>query len=434
MARLLPGPPARSHAHTGGWLARSGSRTAYTAAVGIGLVVVSFFVYWLSNMHFSAGRADFMYLADAFLHGRVWIPLGLPPNAPGLGENDIIVRAGHLYVPFAPFPAIALMPLVALIGPVNADHWETGINAALAATVVGLAYWVPGRIGVRRIAGRLFLAVLLGFSTQIWWVTTRGGVWHTGHLVATILALLLVAEMFGRQRALLMGFLVGLAFLTRAPLAFAGPGLALWALHRSGALDRGLETAARWARLPWRDWVLLVAGFAPSLAFFLFYNWARFGSVFESGYGLATLPGWLEALREQGLFSTSHIGMNLDYLFWKLPSLTGTFPWFQPDGLGMSVFFTSPALFVGLLAPRRDRRTWILLATAVLVLIPTLLYYGGGWLQYGYRYFLDSIPFVWAMVALYGAARRGRFPWWAWVLLGWGVLIGAGGVYWAYHL
>jgi hypothetical protein len=230
-----------------------------------------------------------------------------------------------------------------------------------------------------------------------------------------------------------MGLLVGFGFLTRAPLAFAGPGLALWVLSDSGALDRGQALGQRIAALPWRGWGLLILGFAPSLAFFLWYNWARFGSVTESGYALATLPGWLEALRQQGLFSPVHMGMNMEYLFLKLPKPTAEFPWFKPDGLGMSVLFTSPGLALGVFALRRDRRPWILLITAVLVLIPTLLYYGGGWLQYGYRYFLDSIPFIWAMVAVWGA-RRGGFPWWAWVLLGWGVLVGAAGVYWAYHL
>ena len=411
----------------------TGRPRALTVAVGIGLVVVAFFVYWLSNQDFTAGRADFMYLADAFLHLRVWIPAGLAPNAPIVGENDVIVLGGHIFVPFAPFPAVVLMPLVAVIGPVNADHIETGINAALAAIAVGLAYWVAGRVGVRRIAGRLFLAILLGFSTQIWWVTTRGGVWHTGHLIATILVLLLIAQMFGRRRAFLMGLLVGFAFLTRAPLAFAGPGVALWLLHDSGALHRGRTLGERIRALPWRGWILLVLGFLPSLAFFLWYNWARFGSVLESGYALAALPAWLETLRQEGLFSPAHVGMNLEFLFLKLPRFTAVFPWFQPDGLGMSVLFTSPALFLAVLAPWRDRRTWILLITAVLVLIPTLLYYGGGWLQYGYRYFLDSIPFVWAMVGLYGA-RRGGFPWWTWVVLAWGVLVGAAGVYWAYHL
>ncbi len=171
----------------------------------------------------------------------------------------------------------------------------------------------------------------------------------------------------------------------------------------------------------------------PALAFFLWYNVDRFGTPFESGYALATLPPFLEALREQGLFSTTHIGMNLDYLFLKVPQLTADFPWFRPDGLGMSVLITSPGLLLAVRAPWRDRRSWLLLLAAVLVLVPTLLYYGGGWLQYGYRYFLDSIPFVWALVAL-GVRARGPIAWWGWALILWGVLIGLGGVYWAYHL
>jgi hypothetical protein len=99
----------------------------------------------------------------------------------------------------------------------------------------------------------------------------------------------------------------------------------------------------------------------------------------------------------------------------------------------MSVLFTSPGLLLAVLAPWRDRRTWILLIAAVLVLIPTLLYYGGGWLQFGYRYFLDSIPFLWAMGVI-GVARKGQVPWWGWTLILWSVLIGMTSVYWAYNL
>ena len=75
----------------------------------------------------------------------------------------------------------------------------------------------------------------------------------------------------------------------------------------------------------------------------------------------------------------------------------------------MSVFLTSPGLLLRSSRPWRDRRTWALLLAAVLVLIPTLLYYGGGWLQFGYRYFLDSIPFVWAL-AVMGIARKRPHP------------------------
>ena len=403
---------------------RFGHRSTW---VGLLVALVSFFVYWLSNRFFDAGRGDLFYLADAFLHGHTWISVAL-------GPNDVIYRDGHIYVPFGPFPAIALAPLVALVGPVTADQLEPGVNAGLAAAVVWLAWWVAGRIGVERLRDRLALAVLLGFSTQIWWVTTRGGVWHTGHLIATILTLLLIAELFGRRRALLMGLLIGADFLTRAPVAFVTPFVALWLVPDwSSVVDRGRALVDRVTALPWRSWVWLGIGLVPALAFFLWYNADRFGSPFESGYGLATLPEWLQNLRNQGLFSISHVSMNFDYLFLKMPDFTADFPYFRPDGLGMSVMFTSPGLLLALRAPRRDRRSWLLLGATILVLIPTLLYYGGGWLQYGYRYFLDSIPFVWALVAL-GIVHRGPIRLWGWVLIGFGVLVGLGGVYWAYHL
>ena len=80
-----------------------------------------------ANRRFDAGRGDFFYLADAFLHGRTW--LDVAASAP----YDVIYVDGHVYVPFAPFPAIVLMPLVAIVGAVTADQWESGINAVLAA-------------------------------------------------------------------------------------------------------------------------------------------------------------------------------------------------------------------------------------------------------------------------------------------------------------
>ena len=397
------------------------------ALAGLLVALAAFFVYWLSDRAYDAGRGDLFYLADAFLHGRTWIDVAL-------GPLDVIYRNDHVYVPFGPFPAIALMPMVAITGPVTADQLEPGIDAALAAAVVGLAWWVAGRIGVGRLRDRLALVVLLGFSTQIWWVTTRGGVWHTGHLVATILTLLLLAELFGRRRPMWMGLLIGAAFLTRAPVAFATPFVALWLVADwDEVAGRSRTVADRVTALPWRDWIWLGLALVPALAFFGWYNADRFGSPLESGYALAVVPEFLQTLRDQGLFSVAHVPMNLDYLFLHLPKLIDAFPYYQPDGLGMSVLITSPGLLLALRAPWRDRRSWLLLGAAALVLIPTLLYYGGGWFQYGYRYFLDSIPFVWALVAL-GIVHRGPIRWWGWALIGWGVLVGLGGVYWAYHI
>src|SRR5512141_1144586 len=145
-----------------------------TLWLGLLLAGLAFVVYWLSNRSFDAGRGDLFYLADAFLHGRTWITVAL-------GPNDVILRGDHIYVPFAPFPALALMPLVGVTGPITADQWGSGINAGLAAAAVGLAWWDSGVIGVRRLSDRLALALLLGFSTQFWWVSPRGGVWLPRH-------------------------------------------------------------------------------------------------------------------------------------------------------------------------------------------------------------------------------------------------------------
>jgi hypothetical protein len=171
----------------------------------------------------------------------------------------------------------------------------------------------------------------------------------------------------------------------------------------------------------------------PSIVAFLLYNQVRFGTPFESGYALATLPPFLQEQRAKGLFSLAHIPMNLEYFLLHLPRPIQGPPFFQPDGLGMSVFLTSPGLLFATQADWRRPRAWWLLGAAVTVLIPTLLYYGGGWLQYGYRYFLDSVPFVIALCGL-AAVHRGRIgPVWL-LLIAVGVVVMAIGVYWAYNL
>lgn len=420
----------------GGLTARSTVRSVPATATLVGLVVagVATIVYWLANRQFDAGRGDFFYLADAFLEGRTWL-------AVRLGPYDVIPVGDRFHVPFAPFPAIALMPLVALLGPVTADQVESGVNALLAGTGVGMCWWMLGRFGVARLTDRAWLTVLFGFSTQILWVTTRGGVWHTGHLIATILTFACLIELSGRQRAWLVGLYAGAAFLTRAPLAFAVPFYALMlherqpvatvvTLYGSGAgayIERARDA------IPWRRWVELALGVAPSIAFFFIYNQARFGTPLESGYALATLPDWLERQRAIGLFSIAHVPMNIDYLLLRIPRPIAGWPFIQPDGLGMSVLLTSPGLLFALRADWRRPRAWWLAGAALAVLVPTLLYYGGGWLQYGYRYFLDSVPFVIALCGI-AAAERGRIGtgWKALILLG--VAVMAIGVYWAYNL
>jgi hypothetical protein len=423
-----PVPIARraAGAHRTTWL-----REHAPPLVGLALPIVAFVAFLLSDRDFNAGHGDFFYLADAFLHGRTWLLLPL-------GAFDAVVVGSRVYVPYAPFPALVVLPLVALVGPQRADTWQPIVNAALAALDVWLVWALAGRIGVHRLIDRVWLAVLFGFSTQLWWVTARGGVWHTGHLVASALSLVALIELFGRRRMLMVGLVGGAAFLSRAPILFAMPFYGLWALlrrSRPSAVAAASPSRIRRfaAALPVRDWAYLVIGAMPALAFYLWYNATRFGSPLESGYEMASLPAFLEAQRRQGLFSVVHLGRNLDYLLWHLPQLIDGPPFIRPDGLGLSIFITSPALLLAVRAPWRDRRSWLLVGAFVCTLIPSLLYYGGGWFQFGYRYALDAIPFAVALCAMGVAARGGLGLGWR-ILIVAGVVVNGVGAYWATHL
>ena len=311
-------------------------------------------------------------------------------------------------MPFAPFPAFVLAPLVALVGRRSGGRLGARRSNALLATAgLGLLWRLAGRLGVA--LGRSTgpgCVVLFGFSTATWWVTMRGGVWHTGQLIASILTFAGLLEAFGRRRPVVMGLLAGAGFLTRATLVAALP---YWVLAIAARRDPR-AAAGRPARgdrrrrppgRPGRRW-----GSPRRSLFGLWYNAVRFGNPLESGYGIAALPAFLEARRALGLFSPAHLAMNLDYFLLHLGQVS-PFPWFEPDGLGLSVLVTSPGLLYAVRADWRNRETIALGVTALLVLVPSLLYYGGGWWQFGYRYALDAFPFVMALCAM-AAARQGR--------------------------
>jgi hypothetical protein len=385
---------------------------------------IAWLIYWLSGRDMPwPPRLDFFYLADAFLHGRTW--LEFQPYA-----SDVIVRDGRTYIPLAPLPGVLLVPLVAVLGVDGAAVLRPAINTLLAAMCVALTWPLAGRLGVRSVADRLWLCVLLGLSTVLWWVAQRGGPWHTGQLLGTALTFGCLVELTGRRRGWLVGLLSGAAFLARAPMALAIPIYGAW-LAVAARRREPTGTAAPRDRL--RSAVVMLACAAPALLFFLAYNAVRFGSPFESGYALASLLPSLERQRQQGLFGLVHLPMNLELLLLHRPLPIPEFPWIKPDGFGLSILLTSPGLLLALRAPFRRTDARLLALGFVLTLLPSLFYYGGGWKQYGYRYALDAIPFAIALCAL-AAARDGRIGLPVKGLIVFGVLVNLLGVYWAFRI
>jgi hypothetical protein len=378
----------------------------------IAIVLVGGAVYLATDLGRSAGRPDFYYLADAFLHGRLWLETPLFPI-------DSVVVGDRTYIPFGPLMSIVLVPLVAMLGPAGASAHEPVVNALMAAGSLALVDVLLHRVARLTTTQRFWIVVFFGFSTPLWWLVLNGGVWHEAQILATVITLAFLVEAFGRRRPLLLGALVGAAFLCRPPVILALP-FAAWMVARDAddLGDRLKRIAA----------VAIAA--APALAIALWYNAARFGSPFESGYGLAAIPDFLAAQRAQGLFSLAHVPMNLDYLLWHLPRFRLAPAFIVPDGFGMSIALTSPALILAVRADWRSRETLLLAGTCLLVLIPSLLYYGGGWFQFGYRYALDVLPFTIAMLAR--AVERSGLPRWGIALIVFGCAVNGAGILWAH--
>jgi multisubunit Na+/H+ antiporter MnhB subunit len=99
-----------------------------------------------------------------------------------------------------------------------------------------------------------------------------------------------------------------------------------------------------------------------------------------------------------------------------------TCPLAVPRDIGMSVLLTSPAYLLAIPAflDRDPRRRRIALAAGLAVLLVSLanlMHFSQGWVQFGYRFANDTVPFALVLVAL-GFARlvepdRGRIRRWA---------------------
>jgi hypothetical protein len=307
--------------------------------------------------------------------------------------NDIVTIDGRYYQAMSLLPTIpyfALVPFEAL--------WP--LSRWIVSAVVGiLAGWVALPLARRYGPGGsadYWLAALGAFGTLIFTLSIDGDFYYLAHLESVLLISLALIEWRGARRPLVIGLLIGLSGLARPTLwIVAVPfGLALLA-------DR-------------RSWIVTSVSFGlPILGAVVLTGWfdyVRFGSPLETGYSISWITPQLEAIRQQGLFSMVHLPDNLRLFFTGgIDHIRGAFPWIVPSIQGHSIFLTTPAVLVALNTGFRDRTAAVLWASAILSAIPVFLYYGGGGAAtYGYRYEMDFMPFLVALVAI---ATTRHFGW-----------------------
>jgi hypothetical protein len=369
------------------------------------LFVGSLAAYALSSDGLLAHQSlapHFVYQADAFLHGQLALAVPRPPNL-----NDWVLRDGRWYVSFPPFPALLMVPFVAVFG---LSFNDVTFTLFFSAANVALLYRLLRRIQLDR-AGweHVAFALIYGFGTLAWSCGIRGEVWYTAETIGVTLTLLYLHAALGARHPILAGLAVACAAITRAPLAFSAVFFLFEALSPDGPVEWGrLRDPARWrVALPKLvPYALAIGAVAVPMAWM---NYARFGSFGEFGHSHLYANRVNEQIRRYGLFHYAFLERNLHDAFTRLPEIQ-----LQPfrigfNGEGMSLFVTTP-LFLYLLAPRQKprlhRALWL---TVALVAIPGFFYQNSGYYQFGFRFSLDYTPYLILLLALGGRPFTGLF-------------------------
>ena len=348
--------------------------------------VIFFFVfaiYALFAPKYYQIRHYFVPLADSILHGRI----DIAPN--GTVLNELVPVDGKYFVVYPPAPAILALPFVGLLGPKVNQVW---IEIFYASAAIAFFYFLTEKF-FKECWIRIALTVILAFGTNYFYTALEGTSWFFSHIsVVFFLVLALLAAV--KKKPLLAGMLFVGVFLSRLPAGLTFPAV-LYLLFQGES-----------KKLYLKNLILFFAPVVLGSALFTLYNFARFGSIFQTGYSL--IPGVLqESWFQNGIFSVLYIPRNLWYMFLQMPKIIGHFPYFLPDQIGMAIWLTTPALLLIFFARSKNRIVlWFILAS-ILAAIPSLVHGTPGFSQFGVRFLLDYIVLL---VLILGFAYRRLGP------------------------
>jgi hypothetical protein len=420
-----------------------------TAGAGVGFVLLAMTVYSVGLL-VDRPYDHFVWQAAAFLEGHVAIRY---PTAENSYFQDVLPTIGsdgvpRGFIPFPPLPAVILLPFVVLGGLTTPDRI---VFIALAAIDVGICWWLVGRLPVR-LAVRVAVTVFFAFGTVFWYTAHVSTTWYQAHIAAVGLAMLAVGLALGGDRTAFLpaghdpaadgslgavmrnglridrrqfaaGFLFGLACTARLTVVFAAPFFLL------------VGGGSSWWR---RGWSAGLGALIPVAALFAF-NLVSTGQLFHPAYQFlyeleARYYPSLGYNADWAIEDPRYLAQNLGIMLLGTPLLLpdawpnslaavpqpfcvdpgavrGLFdlscPLAVPRDVGMSVLLTSPALL--LVAPAvwahgRSRLVAGSVLAIVLVAFVNLMHFSQGWVQFGYRFSNDFVPWAVVLVAL-GADR-----------------------------
>ncbi len=416
-----------------------------------GLVVI-YFVFLGAYLGASGGRLrqhsqynHFVYLAEGWLKGRLDMPVP-PPNendwarvevlhlkdgrtlkgmfgktgpidrfyplrGPSLtiSNDEIASRSDIRYVSFPPFPAVLMLPFVAVVHLKFNDVVFTVIWAALNPMLLFLLLRRLAKRGYskRGVTDDLWLTVMFGVGSVYYFASVIGQVWFTAHVIAVTCVIGYAWASLDAAHPALAGLCVGLGFATRTPLGFMVPFFVFEAVRAGGGWERLRKL--RKQGLPPGLLSKLLRFALPSgaiLAVLLVHNYLRFEQFTEFGHKYLNI-GWQDRMQRFGLFNYHFLSRNLTCALLLLPRILSQYPFVKVSEHGMSMLVTTPTLAYTVAPAEHSplaRGLWLtILATA----LPSLLYQNSGFQQFGYRFSLDYIVFLVMLLAVGGR----KFTW-----------------------
>lgn len=348
-------------------------------------LIVYFAVSILGGSPFRVSHVTyFQYLADAFLHGQLHLRL-MPPTT-----HDLVFFNNVYYLYWPPFPAVVMMPFVALFGVNFSDVFLTVLLGALNVSLVALLLKTAQEHAIIQLTAtkRAWLVIFFAFGTVHLTLAPLGNVWFTAQLIGfacVVLAYWGAIQLTGWRAYLVAGIGMALAMMTRNHLLFTGIWPAWYLLNKTWKENRGsLIKHILIGSLP-----VLIGG-----GLLIAYNVARFNSPFEVGLDYHQMAEiFRDDYAQYGAFNLHYLPTNFyyQYIYYPLPATSEMF-------MGSSLFLLSPLFFAALWCLWSERRrwsTWLLFASILIVDIPILLLMGTGWVQFGPRYTLDfTVPLL----------------------------------------
>ncbi len=342
------------------------------------------------------GEQQFVTLTKSFLSGRVYL------IAPDLsGYRDAVVHNGHYFWTDQAMPAVILTPFVFLSGIFSRDFLQGYFQIPLVLATTAVYYYLA-KIWKYSPWDRLVWVTAFCLGTPFLGVALLPWSWFFGQVITT-LALSLAIYFYFRSRNqanyLLIGLLMGLAAATRISTLLGVMFFAGVIVFSHSLLKKRVKQ-------------LILLGAFPLLAVLsaLLYNYLRFGNIFSTGHALGPIGDASGEFLKNGVISLLNSPKNLAVMFLGLPTITTTFPYIRGNPWGMSILITSPYLLYLLFCSYKDRVSQFLILTALAILVFLSLIYTSGALQFGYRYSLDFLPFLFPLLLSHFAHHKAILP------------------------